>query len=100
MSTVPARRRSTITTVALAGLGLTAATLAEHPRSAAVYIVTPSYFGAVADVAAIAAARGLAAVAPYFIDADAASAARLASCWPSERSVFVACARNSMASVI
>lgn len=32
-----------------------AATLAEHPRSAAVYIVTPSYFGAVADVAAIAA---------------------------------------------
>lgn len=31
-----------------------AATLAEHPESAAVYIVTPSYFGAVADVAAIA----------------------------------------------
>lgn len=29
-------------------------TLAEHPDSAAVYIVTPSYFGAVADVAAIA----------------------------------------------
>jgi surfeit locus 1 family protein len=29
------------------------------------------------DVAAIAAARGLAAAAPYFIDADAASAARL-----------------------
>lgn len=29
-------------------------TLAEHPGSAAVYIVTPSYFGAVADVAAIA----------------------------------------------
>ncbi|MBK0422526.1 aminotransferase class V-fold PLP-dependent enzyme [Leucobacter sp. CSA2] len=27
--------------------------LAEHPESAAVYIVTPSYFGAVADVAAI-----------------------------------------------
>jgi len=31
------------------------------------------------DVAAIAAARGLGAVAPYFIDADAASAARLAA---------------------
>jgi surfeit locus 1 family protein len=31
------------------------------------------------DVAAIAASRGLPAVAPYFIDADAASAARLAA---------------------
>ncbi len=31
------------------------------------------------DVAAIAASRGLAAVAPYFIDADAATAARLAA---------------------
>ena len=38
--------------------GVTAAqidsALTEHPASAAVYIVTPSYFGAVADVAAIA----------------------------------------------
>lgn len=30
------------------------AALADHPASAAVYIVSPSYFGAVADVAAIA----------------------------------------------
>ena len=30
------------------------AVLSEHPESSAVYIVTPSYFGAVADVAAIA----------------------------------------------
>src|SRR5690606_25874877 len=34
--------------------GQVAASLASHPHSAAVYVVSPSYFGAVADIEAIA----------------------------------------------
>ena len=34
------------------------------------------------DVEAIAAHRGLAGVQPFFVDADAASAARAGSPWP------------------
>ncbi|MFD9124805.1 amino acid decarboxylase, partial [Kitasatospora sp. NPDC059571] len=58
-----------------AGLGIAhgvaagdlAAALAAHPDAAAAYVVTPSYFGAVADVPALAAAAHAAGV-PLIVD--------------------------------